>query len=143
MDPEIIKAGDDAGNRMVVKYRFPDGVVVHGIGVPQAWQSTLGPTWSYVVEGDKLTLVDTGCNGSLRDLEEGLDILNSVVGLYALADDAPRDSVGAEKVVLRIGDDQGGIRRVNCHAGIRQLCQSGGSRRKRKGDGGHDQDRGS
>jgi glyoxylase-like metal-dependent hydrolase (beta-lactamase superfamily II) len=75
MDPEIIKAGDDAGNRMVVKYRFPDGVVVHGIGVPQAWQSTLGPTWSYVVEGDKLTLVDTGCNGSLRDLEEGLEIV--------------------------------------------------------------------
>ncbi len=75
MDPEIIKAGDDAGNRMVVKYKFPDGVVVHGIGVPQAWQSTLGPTWSYVIEGDKLTLVDTGCNGSLRDLEEGLEIV--------------------------------------------------------------------
>jgi len=75
MDPEIIKAGDDAGNRMVVKYKFPDGVVVHGIGVPQAWQSSLGPTWSYVIEGDKLTLVDTGCNGSLRDLEEGLEIV--------------------------------------------------------------------
>ena len=75
MDPEIIKAGDESGNRMVVKYRFPDGVVVHAIGVPQAWQSTLGPTWSYVVEGGKLTLVDTGCNGSLRDLEEGLEIV--------------------------------------------------------------------
>ena len=75
MDPEIIKAGDESGNRMVVRYRSPDGVVVHGIGVPQAWQSTLGPTWSYVVEGDKLTLVDTGCNGSLHDLEEGLEIV--------------------------------------------------------------------
>ena len=75
MNPEIIKTGDDAGNRMVVKYKFPDGVTVHGIGVPQAWESSLGPTWSYVVEGDKLTLVDTGCNGSLRDLEEGLEIV--------------------------------------------------------------------
>jgi glyoxylase-like metal-dependent hydrolase (beta-lactamase superfamily II) len=75
MDPEIIKAGDESGNRMVVRYTSPDGVVVHGIGVPQAWQSSLGPTWSYVVEGDKLTLVDTGCNGSLGELEEGLEIV--------------------------------------------------------------------
>ena len=72
MEPEIIKAGDDAGNRMVVKYTSPEGVVIHGIGVPQAWDSPLGPTWCYVVEGDKLTLVDAGCNGTLTDLEEGL-----------------------------------------------------------------------
>ena len=58
MEPEIIKAGDDAGNRMVVKYTSPEGVVIHGIGVPQAWESPLGPTWCYLVEGDQLTLVD-------------------------------------------------------------------------------------
>ena len=72
MEPEIIKSGDDAGNRMVVKFTYPDGVVIHGIGVPQAWDSPLGPTWVYVVEGDHLTLVDTGSNGTVQHLEEGL-----------------------------------------------------------------------
>lgn len=73
MEPEIIKAGDDAGNRMVVKFTSPEGVVIHGIGVPQAWDSPLGPTWCYLVEGDQLTLVDAGCNGTLADLEQGLE----------------------------------------------------------------------
>ena len=72
MVPEIIKSGDDAGNKMVVKYTYPDGVVIHGIGVPQAWDSPLGPTWCYVVEGEHLTLVDTGSNGTVQHLEEGL-----------------------------------------------------------------------
>ena len=73
MDAEVLKQGDDSGNRMVVKYTLPEGVIVYGIGVPQTWQTSLGPTWSYVVEGDKLTLVDTGCNGSIQHLEEGLE----------------------------------------------------------------------
>ena len=73
MEPEIIKAGDDSGNGMVVKYTFPQGVVIYGIGVPQTWETPLGPTWSYVVEGEKLTLIDTGCNGSIQYLEEGLE----------------------------------------------------------------------
>ena len=75
MEPEILKSGDDSGNRMVVKYTSPDGVVVHGIGVPQAWETPLGPTWSYVIEGEHLTLVDTGCNGTVQQLEEGLEVL--------------------------------------------------------------------
>lgn len=73
MEPQILKSGDDAGNRMVAKYTSPDGLVVYGIGVPQTWETPLGPTWSYVIEGDKLTLVDTGCNGSVQYLEEGLE----------------------------------------------------------------------
>ena len=73
MTPEIIKSGDESGNKMVVKYRFPDGLTVYGIGVPQAWETPLGPTWSYVVEADVLTLIDTGCNGSIQYLEEGLE----------------------------------------------------------------------
>ncbi len=73
MEQEVIKAGDDSGNRMVAKYTSPEGVIIYGIGVPQAWQTPLGPTWSYVIEGDKLTLVDTGCNGSVQYLEEGLE----------------------------------------------------------------------
>lgn len=75
MEPEILKSGDDSGNKMVVKYTSDDGVVVHAIGVPQAWETPLGPTWSYVVESDHLTLVDTGCNGTVQHLEEGLEVV--------------------------------------------------------------------
>lgn len=75
METEILRAGDDSGNRMVAKYTLPSGLVVYAVGVPQAWETPLGPTWSYVVEGDNLTLVDTGCYGSGRHLEEGLEII--------------------------------------------------------------------
>ena len=73
MEPQVLKAGDRLGNGMVVKFRSPEGLVIYGIGVPQAWgDSPLGPTWSYVLEEDTLTLVDTGSAGTARDLEEGL-----------------------------------------------------------------------
>ena len=35
-------------------------------------EQPLGPTWCYVVEGDKLTLVDTGAHDTYQYLEEGL-----------------------------------------------------------------------
>ena len=75
METETLKSGDDAGNRMVAKYTTPQGVVVYAIGVPQSWETPLGPTWSYVIEGENLTLVDTGCYGSIRYLEEGLETI--------------------------------------------------------------------
>ena len=81
MQREILKAGDDSGNGMVVKFTTPDGVVLYGIGIPQSWATSLGPTWSYVVEGDSLTLVDTGCNGSVSHLEGGLECIG-----YSLSD---------------------------------------------------------
>ena len=70
--PQVLKSGDDSGNRMLVKYTAPSGTLVYGIGVPQAWETPLGPTWCYVVEGEQLTVVDPGCHGSVRFLEEGL-----------------------------------------------------------------------
>ena len=71
----MLRPGADSGDRMVAKFTCSDGLVVHAIGVPQAWPSSLGPTWSYVLEGDKLTLVDTGGPGSIGDLEAGLEWL--------------------------------------------------------------------
>ncbi len=80
METETIRAGDDSGNGMVAKYTFPDGMVIYGIGVPQPWETPLGPTWAYVMDGDKLTLVDTGANGSARYLEEGLETIGYSLG---------------------------------------------------------------
>ena len=72
IESSIIKEGDHAGNRMIARYTLPNGIVIDAIGVPQAWNSPLGPTWCYVVEGDKLTLVDTGAHDTYQYLEEGL-----------------------------------------------------------------------
>ena len=75
MEAEVLRPGADSGDRMVAKFTCADGLVIHAIGVPQAWPSPLGPTWSYVLEADKLTLVDTGGPGSIGDLEAGLEWL--------------------------------------------------------------------
>ena len=80
MSPDTIKAGDDSGNGMVVKYVPADGPVVYGIGVPQGWSTPLGPTWCYVVEGDVLTLIGTGCHGGAGYLEEGLEHIGYSLG---------------------------------------------------------------
>lgn len=72
LETEILKRGDDSGNGTLVKYTSSTGAVIKAIGIPQSWESTLGPTWCYVIEGDDLTLVDPGCYGSLSYLEQGL-----------------------------------------------------------------------
>ena len=81
LEPEIIKRGDDSGNRMIVKYTHSaTGGSVWALGIPQAWDTPLGPTWCYVVEGEQLTIIDPGCHGSEQCLEEGLDYLGYSLG---------------------------------------------------------------
>ncbi|MDA1128612.1 MAG: MBL fold metallo-hydrolase [Chloroflexi bacterium] len=75
LETEIIKRGDDSGNGALIKYTSSTGAVVKSIGIPQSWQTTLGPTWCYVLEGDDLTLIDPGCHGSVDYLEQGLEEL--------------------------------------------------------------------
>ena len=76
LEPEILKHGDDSGNRMIIQYRSPQsGTSVWALGIPQAWETPLGPTWCYVVEGDQLTVIDAGCHGSEHYLAEGLSYL--------------------------------------------------------------------
>ena len=73
LDPQVLKVGDDAGNRMIARFRSPSGAPVYALGVPQAWDTPLGPTWCYVLEGDALTVIDPGCHGSEHWLAEGLE----------------------------------------------------------------------
>ena len=76
LEPEILKHGDESGNGMIVKYTSTaTGSCVWALGIPQAWDTPLGPTWCYVVEGDQLTVIDPGCHGSEQYLAEGLDYL--------------------------------------------------------------------
>ncbi len=80
LEPEILKQGDDSGNRMVIKYVTPSGAPVWALGIPQAWETPLGPTWCYVVEGEQLTVIDPGCHGSEQYLAEGLEYLGYSLG---------------------------------------------------------------
>ena len=80
LEPEILKQGDDSGNRMVLKYTAPSGAPVWALGIPQAWETPLGPTWCYVVEGEQLTVIDPGCHGSEQYLSEGLEYLGYSLG---------------------------------------------------------------
>ena len=76
LEPEILKPGDESGNRMIVKYAHPEAPSpVWALGIPQAWETPLGPTWCYVLEGERLTVIDPGCHGSERHLAEGLAYL--------------------------------------------------------------------
>ena len=76
LEPDILKQGDESGNRMVIKYTSPEtGATVWAMGIPQAWETPLGPTWCYVIEGEQLTVIDPGCHGSEHHLAEGMEYL--------------------------------------------------------------------
>ena len=61
---EILKQDKPNGDGVIMKYRTRRGTDIYCIGVPLYYDSggdwDLGPTWCYVVPGEKLTLIDTG-----------------------------------------------------------------------------------
>lgn len=61
---EILKQDKPNGDGGIMKYRTRRGTDIYCIGVPLYYDSggdwDLGPTWCYVVTGEKLTLIDTG-----------------------------------------------------------------------------------
>jgi len=73
--PEIIVSGKENGEGMIVRYRTARGIDIFGLGMPNIYSNTdwdLGPTWCYLVLGNKTTLIDTGRYGNLRVLESFL-----------------------------------------------------------------------
>ncbi|MBM3154292.1 MAG: MBL fold metallo-hydrolase [Chloroflexi bacterium] len=70
--PEITRHGKENGEGMVVHYRTARGTDVFGLGVPNIYSNTdwdLGPTWCYLVLGDRTTLIDTGRRGNVEVLQ--------------------------------------------------------------------------
>jgi len=61
---KILKQDKPNGDGSIMKYRTRRGTDIYCIGVPLYYDSggdwDLGPSWCYVVTGDKLTLIDTG-----------------------------------------------------------------------------------
>ncbi|MFA5078583.1 MAG: MBL fold metallo-hydrolase [Dehalococcoidia bacterium] len=62
---EIIKEGKPGGEGVILKYRTRRGTDIYCLGAPLFYDSaggdwSLGPSWCYLVTGEKLTLIDTG-----------------------------------------------------------------------------------
>ncbi len=68
----VLRRGDDQGNRMVVRLTTQRGKAIHAIAVQQDWPSRTGPTWAYLFENEGLTLIDAGANGSVPALTDGI-----------------------------------------------------------------------
>jgi glyoxylase-like metal-dependent hydrolase (beta-lactamase superfamily II) len=67
--PDVIVWGKNNGEGMVTRYRTNRGTGVFGLAMPNIYTSTdwdLGPTWCYLVLGQKNTLIDTGRFGNLE-----------------------------------------------------------------------------
>jgi glyoxylase-like metal-dependent hydrolase (beta-lactamase superfamily II) len=61
---EILKQDKPNGDGVIMKYRTRRGTDIYCLGVPLYYDSggdwDLGPSWCYIVKGEKLTLIDTG-----------------------------------------------------------------------------------
>ncbi|MBI4299157.1 MAG: MBL fold metallo-hydrolase [Chloroflexi bacterium] len=70
---EIRREGDSHGNLMVLQLTSYLDRKLYAIAVPQAWQSSTGPTWVYLIDSQGLTLIDTGGPGSYEHLAQGIE----------------------------------------------------------------------
>jgi glyoxylase-like metal-dependent hydrolase (beta-lactamase superfamily II) len=94
--PEVIVRGKDNGEGMVVHYRTTRGTDVFGLGVPNIYGGAdwdLGPTWCYLILGQKTTLIDTGRLGNfqvlrtlLKSIDKGFSDIDRIVVTHSHED---------------------------------------------------------
>lgn len=87
---EVLRKGDQDGNRMIVRLTLPSGVRVYGFATEnissEEWD--LGPTWNYVVTAEKPLLWDTGGRGmgpKLLEMIEYAGFRGKEIGLALLS----------------------------------------------------------
>jgi glyoxylase-like metal-dependent hydrolase (beta-lactamase superfamily II) len=69
--PDIIVGGKDNGEGMVIHYETSRGTDIFGLAIPNIYAYAdwdLGPTWCYLITGQKTTLIDTGRLGNFEVL---------------------------------------------------------------------------
>ena len=77
--PDVIVNGTEDGEGMIVHYRTAEGTDIFGLGIPNIHSNLdwdLGPTWCYLICGQKTVLIDTGRFGNfdvLKNLLKGVD----------------------------------------------------------------------
>ena len=67
--PDVMVGGKDNGEGMVIHYQTAKGTDIFGLGIPNMYLDAdwdLGPTWCYLIVGQKTTLIDTGRLGNVE-----------------------------------------------------------------------------
>lgn len=67
--PDVVVQGKDNGEGMSIHYQTMKGTHIFGLGIPNIYASAdwdLGPTWCYLIFGQKTILVDTGRFGNFE-----------------------------------------------------------------------------
>jgi glyoxylase-like metal-dependent hydrolase (beta-lactamase superfamily II) len=70
--PDVVVKEKDNGEGMVIHYRTVRGADVFGLAMPNTYVDAdwdLGPTWCYLIVGQKTTLIDTGRPGNFKVFE--------------------------------------------------------------------------
>lgn len=71
---DVIQWGDGAGNNMIVRITLSSGRLIYGFATENLYGGDwdIGPTWNYLVTGDRPFLVDSGRRG------KGLQLVNMI-----------------------------------------------------------------
>ena len=67
--PDVIVKGKDNGEGMVIQYKTTRGTDVFGLAIPNTYADAdwdLGPTWCYLIVGQRTALIDTGRVGNFE-----------------------------------------------------------------------------
>jgi glyoxylase-like metal-dependent hydrolase (beta-lactamase superfamily II) len=72
---EVVQEGQGNGNHMIIRLSFPSGLEIVGLPTENSYggEWDLGPTWNYLVLGDRPFLVDTGRTGQGVNLLEKME----------------------------------------------------------------------
>ena len=65
--PDVIVEGKENGEGMIIHFKTGKGTEIYGLGLPNVYSDSdwsLGPTWCYLIMGEKKTLIDTGRFGN-------------------------------------------------------------------------------
>ena len=67
--PDVIVRGKDNGEGMIIHYETARGTDIFGLAMPNIYANAdwdLGPTWCYLILGQRITLIDTGRFGNFE-----------------------------------------------------------------------------
>lgn len=102
----VLREGNYDGSDSVLRLTTPAGLIIHTVAVSQDWPSPTGPTWLYIIDNGKLTVIDAGSNLSLEALQStfnllGLDI--KTIGRIVLTHGHIDHAGGAKQLVEATG----------------------------------------